>query len=184
MNREVLKRMGVFAALVGLAVVVRLISQSPNFGAVTAAALFAGFYFRHRTTAICVPLTIMVISDQFLGGYAKQVMVAVYGSMLVPILWRSTLRQGLTPVRVGAGALSSSLSFFVLTNLAVWYTWYPHTVEALARCYTTALPFFANTVSSDLLFAAGFFGLYALAVHTRPSEVKDGPVPVPVGAKS
>ena len=110
MKRDTMIRVAVFFALVGLAVVVRLITGTPNFGAVAAAALFAGFYFRHRTTAIAVPLTIMTISDQFLGGYSRGVMIAVYGSMLIPIAWRSVLRSGLSPLRVAGGSMSASVA--------------------------------------------------------------------------
>ena len=163
MNRNQLEKSAVFCALVGIAVAVRLVSETPNFSAVAAAALFAGFYFRHRTTAICVPLAIMTISDCFLGGYSKPMMVAVYGSLLIPIAWRSLLRGGLTPVRVGLGAVSSSLAFYVLTNGATWLMWYPATWQGLVRCYSTALPFFGNTLAGDVIFAATFFGLYALA---------------------
>ena len=166
MNRSLLEKSAVFCALVGLAVTVRLVSETPNFSAVTAAALFAGFYFTNRTTAVCVPLAIMTVSDCFLGGYSKPMMVAVYGSLLIPIAWRSLLRTGLTPLRVGLGAVSSSLAFYALTNAAVWLMWYPATWQGLLRCYAVALPFFANTLASDAFFAAGFFGLYALATRT------------------
>ncbi len=165
MKRDLLTRAGVFAALVALAVTVRLVSETPNFSAVTAAALFAGFYFRHRLTAACVPLAIMTLSDPFLGGYAKPLMAAVYGSLLIPVAWRSVLRAGLTPARVGLGAVSSSVAFYLLSNAAVWYAWYPRTWDGLIRCYTLALPFFANTLAGDLVFSAGFFGLYALATR-------------------
>ena len=79
------------------------------------------------------------------------------------------LRRGLSFTRVAAGAVSSSLAFYLLTNLAVWYTWHPHTWADLVHCYALALPFFANTVASDLAFSAGFFGLYALAISFRPA---------------
>ena len=169
MKRDYLTRALVFCTLVGLAVTVRLVSDTPNFSAVAAASLFAGFYFRHRTTALCVPLAIMTISDQFLGGYARPVMIAVYASLLVPIAWRTVLRDGLTPLRVGAGTISSSLAFYLLSNAAVWYAWYPHTWAELTHCYALALPFFFNTLASDALFSAAFFGLYACAVHFRPA---------------
>jgi hypothetical protein len=161
----------VFCALVALAVGVRLISETPNFNAVTAAALFAGFYFRNRTTAICVPLAAMMLSDLFLGGYEKHVMVAVYGSMLIPIAWRTLLRNELSVSRVGMGAIASSLAFYVVTNGAVWYAWYPHTAAALVRCYTVALPFFANGLAGDVLFAAAFFGLYSLVARPTSAPV-------------
>ena len=171
MNRDLLTKSTVFFALVALAVLVRLISSTPNFAPVAATALFAGFYFRHRTTAICVPLLAMMISDYFLGGYAKLVMISVYGSFLLPVAWRSILRAKLSPLRVGLGAVSSSVAFFVFTNAAVWYSWYPHTLAGLTRCYTTAVPFFAYTLASDVLFAAGFFSLYTLAVRLSAVRV-------------
>ena len=166
-KRELVTKAAVFCALVGLAVTVRLVSETPNFSAVAAASLFAGFYFRRSATAFCVPLATMTISDQFLGGYAKAVMVAVYASLLIPIAWRSVLRSRLSPLRVGAAALSSSVAFYVFTNAAVWYCWHPHTWTDLVHCYALALPFFKHTVISDATFAAGFFGLYALAIAWR-----------------
>jgi Family of unknown function (DUF6580) len=165
MNRDNRERAAVFCALVGLAVAVRLLSETPNFNAVTAAALFAGFYFRNRLTAVCVPLLAMSVSDVFLGGYARPMMAAVYLALLVPIAWRGMLRRRLSPLSVGTGAVCSSLSFYLLSNAAVWYLWYPRSWQGLAECYAAALPFLRNSVASDVLFSAGFFGLYVLAVR-------------------
>jgi hypothetical protein len=153
----------VFCALVALAVSVRLVSETPNFGAVAAASLFAGFYFRNVAIAIAVPMLIMTVSDQLIGGYSKPVMIAVYASLLIPIGLRSLLRDRLTPSRVALGTVFSSVSFYAITNLAVWYAWYAPTWADLVHCYALALPFFINTATSDLLFSAGFFGLYAVA---------------------
>lgn len=164
-------RMGVFCALVALGVAVRLVSTTPNFSAVAAASLFAGFYFRNRATALLVPLAIMTISDQFLGGYTRGVMIAVYGSLLVPMAWSSVMRRGLTPLRVGSAAVSSSVAFYLLTNAAVWYAWYQHTWDQLLHCYARALPFFGYTLASDLLFAASFFSLYAVVARLHGARV-------------
>jgi hypothetical protein len=171
-KREDLKRGLVFVALVAIAVTVRLVSETPNFNAVTAAALFAGFYFRNRLTALAVPLLSMVIADQFLGGYETLMMVAVYASLCIPIAFRSRLRRGLSPLTVGTGAVCSSLAAFALSNLAVWYAWYPHAWDGLTRCYVKALPFLANALTSDLMFSAGFFGLYAVVAYlqTQPER--------------
>lgn len=171
MKRENLTRGLVFVALVACAVVVRLISETPNFNAVTAAALFAGFYFRHRLTAVAVPLLSMVIADQFLGGYETPVMIAVYASLCIPVAFRSLLRSGLSPLSVGGTAVCSSVAAFLLSNFAVWYAWYPQTWDGLTRCYVKALPFLANALTSDLLFSAGFFGLYAAVtlLSTQPA---------------
>lgn len=165
MMRDRAIRAGVFVALVGLAVAVRLLSETPNFNAVTAATLFAGFYFRKRMTAVCVPLLVMSLSDVFLGGYDKGMMAAVYLSLMVPIAWRGVLRRKLSPLSVGSGAVCSSLSHYLLSNAAVWYAWYEHSWAGLAQCYAAALPFLANSLTSDVLFSAGFFGLFALAAQ-------------------
>lgn len=171
MKREAITGTAVFCGLVALAVAVRLITETPNFGAVTAAALFAGFYFRHRAVAVCVPLLAMTISDQLLGGYDKFIMVVVYGSMLIPIAWNPLLRARLTPARVGLTAAISSVSFYLLTNAAVWYVWYPHTLAQLAHSYARALPFAVNTLASDLTFSGLLFGAYALAAARQSASV-------------
>jgi hypothetical protein len=170
-KRETAIRLGVFSVLVALGVAVRLVSTTPNFSAVAAASLFAGFYFRNRVTALLVPLAIMTISDQFLGGYTRMVMIAVYASLLVPLAWSRVMRRGLTPLRVGSAALSSSVAFYLLTNLAVWFAWYEHTWNQLLHCYVLALPFFGYTLASDLLFSASFFALYVLAVRLRGARL-------------
>lgn len=172
MKRDTAIRAAVFCTLVGLAVAVRILSETPNFNAVTAAALFAGFYFRNRLTAICVPLLAMSISDVYLGGYAKGMMAAVYLSLMVPIAWRGILRRRLSPLSVGSGAVCASLFHYLLSNAAVWYAWYPHSWQGAVECYAVALPFLANSITSNVLFSAGFFGLYALAVNLGGQPAK------------
>ena len=157
----------VFCSLVGLAVVTRLLMIQPNFHAVTAAALLAGFYFRGRAVAALVPLVAMTASDWFIGGYAKEVMITVYLAMVLPIAFRSLLRARLTPVRVAGSAVVASLAFFLVTNAAVWHAgiWYPRGWDGLVRCYTLGLPFLANALAGDLLFSAALFGAYALVTR-------------------
>jgi hypothetical protein len=167
---ETVTKAAVFCALVALATTVRIVSETPNFSAVAAASLFAGFYFRSAAAAFAIPLLTMTISDQVIGGYTRTVMVAVYASLLIPIAWRSVLRQGLSGPRVIWGSIISSVAFYLLTNLAVWVSWYPATYAGFARCYTVALPFFINTAMSDLLFSALFFGAYAAAVRCAPAQ--------------
>lgn len=166
-NRELLKNSAVMVGLVAVAVITRLLITEPNVHAVTAAALFAGFYFRSRLTAACVPLLAMTASNWVLGGYTKEVMVAVYASLVLPIAWRGVLRSKLSVTRVGGVAVTSSIAFFVITNAAVWDAgrWYPHTWDGLVRCYTAALPFFTNALIGDAIFSGALFGAYALVTR-------------------
>ena len=158
----------------------------PNFQAVAGTALFAGFLFRSRAVALVVPLAAMWLSDQILGGYDRLVMAAVYGSFAVPVLLGHWLERRLSARRVVGASLASSSVFFLVTNAAVWWAWYPHSAEALVRCFVRAIPFFAYTLSGDLVFACGLFGLYRLvtADARRPAGALDAadsePLALPV----
>jgi hypothetical protein len=59
---------------------------------------------------------------------------------------------------IGA-ALASSVSFFVISNFAVWaaYDMYPKNLGGLMTSYTLAVPFFRSALAGDLLFTAAFF---------------------------
>jgi hypothetical protein len=78
------------------------------------------------------------------------------------ILWLGTgLREKSGPARVVVAALASSVSFFLISNFAVWAAWpgmYPRNFGGLMMSYAAGLPFFRGTVTSDLLFSAVFFG--------------------------
>jgi hypothetical protein len=66
-----------------------------------------------------------------------------------------------------------TLGFFLVSNFGVWAngTMYAHTLEGLTTCYTMALPFLRNSLTSNLLFSAVFFGAFELAKRQAPSLV-------------
>lgn len=61
-------------------------------------------------------------------------------------------------------SLASSVMFYIVTNLAVWAfeSRYPRNRIGLMTCYTTAIPFFRNSVAGDLFFAVILFGGFVL----------------------
>jgi hypothetical protein len=160
----------------------------PNFAPVAAIALFAGYYLRSSLMAALVPLSIMTITDWFIGGYDLRVMVTVYAMLTLPVFFRSMIRSrfGLAgESRLSAGfdvlglftcGLASSILFFVLTNFAVWvfFDYYDSSLAGLGRCYLRALPFFRFTLAGDAFFSLVLFGGYAIAtrymVVTRSRE--------------
>ena len=183
-------QLAVASLLVTLGVALRLYFQYiPNFAPIAALALFAGFYFRSAALAVAVPLSTMLISDQFVGTYDRWLMISVYALLGLPIALRPFLRRHLTP-RPGAGnrsawmrkaatlvgcSLSASIVFFIGTNLAVWQftAYYEPTLNGLFQCFASAIPFFRYTLIGDLCFAAALFGGYALVVSfaaARQSE--------------
>lgn len=173
------KTLAVFALLVTAGVAARVLFQHiPNFAPVAALALFAGYFFRNRLLAICVPLSVMLISDQLVdaGGYPWLLMLSVYGLLTLPILFQSWLRKSAnfetrsvprfagSALAVGSCSLVCSLLFFFGTNAMVWATtsMYPPTAVGLATCYAAAVPFFQYTLAGDLMFASVFFGAFAV----------------------
>jgi len=192
-SRKILdvKSLIVFALLVGAGVTARVVFQHiPNFAPVAALALFAGYFFRSRALAICVPLSVMLISDRLIdaGGYPWLLMITVYGLLTVPVLSQSWLKKHVnfearslrrfagSALTVGGFSLACSLLFFFGTNAMVWATTslYPPTFAGLASCYAAAIPFFQFTLAGDLAFSLVFFGAFAawkLAVTSSTKEL-------------
>jgi hypothetical protein len=111
-----------------------------------------------------VPLVVMAATDVVLTKvvYAYPFVWDhfVTWAWYVAILWLGTRLKGtIKPLPIVGAALASSVSFFVISNFAVWaaYDMYPKTFAGLMTCYTLALPFFRPGVEGDLLFTTVFF---------------------------
>jgi hypothetical protein len=153
---------------IAAAAALRLVPHPPNFTPIGAMALFSGAYLSRRGLAFVAPLAALLLSDLVLGFYAG--MSFVYASVALTVLigwWVSSRR---TVLRVAAGALAGSVSFFVITNFGMWLFsgFYPPTSAGLAACFVAAIPFFQNSVAGDLFYAALLFGGFALAERLAP----------------
>jgi hypothetical protein len=152
------------ALLVIVGVLLRLAPHPWNVTPVGAAALFAGAYLPLRM-AVLVPVGTLAISDLLIGSHS--LWWATWGACALGVLLGTLLRgrRGAGPV-IGA-SLASSVTFFVLTNLAVWVEGllYPRTWEGLVACYVAAIPFFRNSLLGDLLWTGVLFGGWALATR-------------------
>lgn len=150
------------------AVIFRLLPHTFHFTPVGASLLYFGA--RRSRKELFIPVVLMAASDVYLTifhyGYRftadNLITFAWYAGA---VLIGSLLRENRSAVRVVGASLAASLSFFAVSNFAVWafYALYPHTLAGLAACYVAAIPFFRNTLASDLIFSAVFFGTPALA---------------------
>ncbi len=155
----------VVAFLVGLDVAARLLPHAPNFTPVAASALFAASILRVRGLALVVQLAAMMVGDAVLGFYDWQVMAIVYGALSLPacaVCLSSRLRR---PRMIVPVMLSSSLTFFLLTNFAVWAfsPMYAANPGGLVACYVAALPFLKYAIAGDLFWSAALFGTFWFA---------------------
>ena len=150
------KKERVLISFIIVAVLVRLFPHPPNVAPITAVALFAGTHFSRKHWAILMPILAMLVTDVFLGF-----------SMITPIVYLAFIgvtALGFVLKKMNIGTvLLSSLLFFVVTNLGVWFLYYPLTPEGLMTCFTLALPFFGYAVVGDLFFSAALLFGYRYA---------------------
>lgn len=157
------------AAMVFCAAAFRFLPHPPNFSPVAAMALFAGARFSSRLPAFVLPLSAMLLSDLVLGFHS--LMPVVYGCFAVIVALGFTLRENSAPMKTAAIAVAGSITFFAVTNFAVWAASksYPGTITGLMACYAAAIPFFWNTLAGDLFFVAILFGSFHLAELKIPA---------------
>ena len=156
-------RFWVALVLVLVAVGLRLVPHPPNFSPIAAMALFGAAVFDRKILAILFPLAALLISDLILGFHDQ--MPAVYGSiLLIELLGLWVLRSNLGAARIAVTAVSSSVLFFLITNLSVWAFsgMYARTLAGLVSCFIAALPFLQNGIAGDLVYSGALFGAFAL----------------------
>ena len=155
------RRLGlIVAALVAYALVVRLLPHPANFAPLMALAIFSGAKLP-KGYAIGAVLAAAVLSDAIVGLYDLPVMLVVWACYVAAMLASHCWLKRLTLLRAGTVTLASSVFFFVITNLAVWAfgDLYPRTIAGLQHCFILALPFFRNSLASDIFYTVALFGV-------------------------
>lgn len=152
-----------------------------HFTPLAASLLFFGA--RGSRRQIWVPLVLLAGADLALTllvyKYPFTWDTLVTWAWYAAILWLGTnLREKAGFWRVVGAAAASSVSFFIVSNFAVWAAWpqmYPRTLAGLIACYEAAIPFFRGTAASDLFFSLAMFGVPALqqAIAGRSGSAGD-----------
>jgi hypothetical protein len=157
-----------------LAVAVRFLPHTFHFTPVGAALLFFGA--KRSRKEMWVPVLLLAASDIALNlfvyhyaiGVSTFVSTAWYAAAVLigGLMKNSTSEHKFNLPVVAGGALASSTSFFVVSNLGVWAfsTMYPHTLAGLGTCFVMAIPFFRGTFASDMI--------YTLAIFAAPVAVE------------
>jgi hypothetical protein len=145
-----------------------------GFAPVAASLLYFGA--RGSRRQLWVPFALLAASDvvltKFVYAYSFSWDQFVTWAWYAAILWLGTGLRGSASLRavsdwfrVGGAAIGSSVSFFAVSNFAVWACWniYPKTFSGLMTCYAAGLPFFRRGLAGDLVFTALMFGVPAAA---------------------
>jgi hypothetical protein len=156
-------------------IVLRVAMINPyNFTPVFACLLF--FAAMRPAREFVLPLTALVGVDIFITthryGFPLTIDAGVTWAwyLIVMLLGANLLGNSRSLRRVAGCSLLASVSFFLVSNWAVWAVWqmYPRTLAGLEACYIAALPFFRNTLTSELCFSLLLFGLLSGAGAYRP----------------
>ena len=160
--KQITPKFWILTAMIFAAAFVRLIPHPPNFAPVAAMALFGGAYFSKKWAAFLVPIAAMFFTDLILGFH--ETMWAVYLSFALIVVIGMLMLKEKKIGNIFFASVISSVSFFIITNFGAWLSSgiYPKTTTGLVTCYTAAIPFFHQTLLSDLFFVGVLFGLYHL----------------------
>jgi uncharacterized membrane protein len=164
-----------------LAVTVRFVPHVWNFTLVGAALLYFGAHRPRKQMWIAVAALAAsdIVLTRFVNGFP--ISLETFSSTLyyaLAVLIGSLLKENKEIPRVVGASLAGSVTFFLLSNFGTWvsYDMYPHTVSGLLTCYAMAVPFFRNTLVSDLVFSVAMFGMPMLveALHRRKGYITAG----------
>ena len=148
------------AGLVLLLAFSRLIPHPPNFTPLGAMAILSGAMIKDLRLSIFIPVAAMLISDALIGFHSS--ILYVYAAVIIMAVLSRICLIKYTVTRLAGTAVAASVVFYIVTNFGAWlsHDMYPHTLNGLGQAYVAGIPFFRNTLLSNLMFTAiGFTAL-------------------------
>lgn len=180
-DRSFYSRFGVITLLILLAALSRLIPHPPNFSPIGGMALFGAAYYTRRYSAYLIPVTAMWISDLILnnivyGQYFNHFVwfysgsAFTYGAFILIVVYGSFILKKIRLANLIMASLGTSIIFYVVSNFGVWLSsgMYSHSFSGLITCYAAGIPFFKNTLLSDLFYSGLLFGVFELSLKRFP----------------
>ncbi len=146
-----------------------------NFSPFYAVSLFGGAYLANRAVSVALPVAayaVMNLMLAFISGKTSWVTEPEvwfnYALFALFPIFGFGLNQSPAPALPALGrAFAAAVTFFVLSNLPVFWMAYPRTPAGLVECYSMALPFFPATLGSSLLFTAALFSPVGVKLATQ-----------------
>ena len=127
----------------------RFIPHPPNFTSLIALSFYIPVVLGKKF--IPALMISFAITDLFIGIHNTTFFT--WGSVLIIGLLCQYFKKNITS-RV-SGALLGAVIFFLFTNFGVWAVgFYGYTLNGLIMCYTLAIPFFAQTLISTIIFSS------------------------------
>jgi hypothetical protein len=149
----------------------RIIPHMPNFTPIGAMALFGGAYLKNRYHAFLIPMISLWLSDLILNNFIFSFyseftwfypgFLWQYISFILIIVIGHLFLKKLNFKNIFITTISSSLLFFIITNLGVWISGSMYTLDfqGLISCYIMALPFLKGTLLGFICYSTLLFGV-------------------------
>ena len=139
-----------------LLVLSRVVPHPPNFTPILAGIIFLPFIKKDFTFSLIIPIVVMLISDFVIGMHSLMFwtyLPILILSFLAFYFYQDSFR------RVINLAIFSPIVFFILSNFGVWVNSakYSRDFSGLVECYIYAIPFYASSAISCILFSIIFY---------------------------
>ena len=146
-------------SLILILALARLIPHPPNFTPIIAVAILSGYFFKNIYLSFATLLIAMLLADAFIGFYNN--MFFVYSSLFLIAFIFYKISEKINFKNLFVYSFVGSLIFFIISNFGVWALGspgvydiaYEKSLSGLIQCYVLAIPFFANTFLSTVIFA-------------------------------
>ena len=143
-----MKHLSIFFGILIVLSASRFIPHPPNFTSLLALSFYVPALLGLRYLPAL--LISFAITDMVIGYHTGTFFT--WGSVFLIGLMANSFSKTLT-TRL-SGALIGAIIFFTITNFGVWASgMYGYTMAGLISCYTLAIPFFAYSVISTIVFS-------------------------------
>jgi hypothetical protein len=168
----------VLLAIASRFLILKLVPHPWDFTPLAASLLFFGAHGLRRQW--WVPVALFAAADVVLNKFYSYPLtwdLFISWAWYAGALYLGTrLRDHSKPIWVMGAALTSSVSFFLISNFGVWaaYNMYPKTLSGLISCYVAGIPFYQHRFVGDLVFTPVFFAIPLLLNLSQSSRRSAG----------
>ncbi len=140
----------------------RFIPHPPNFTSLLALSFYVPIVFGRKF--IPALMFCFLITDIFIGFH--KIIFFTWGSVLIIGLISIYFKANISKRIVGS--LSGAVIFYLISNFGVWVLGsYEYSLKGIIECYTLAIPFFAYSLISTLIFSTIFETLFKIFHFTK-----------------
>lgn len=150
-----------------------------NFSPIGAMALIGGAYIGRNVLAFVLPLLSLFIGDLILTQVSpihseylfSTTFLTVYVAFALIVVLGMLISKAKSTGNIIGYSLMASVAFFLITNFGSWlyFGMYPMNAAGLMESYVAGIPFFQNTLVSQLVFTLIFHFTMQWSISRKPA---------------